>query len=137
VTYHFLPHTADIKVAIDGGTLDELLRDALAISRQLYVGTSPVESRERRPITLACDDVEELVHGFLRELLYQYATDNFIPAALEITQATPTTIRAVIAGERLDALRHATEPEVKAVTRHGFLVRCTEDGWHAEVVFDV
>jgi SHS2 domain-containing protein len=137
VTYRYLPHTADIRVAIDSPTLGDLLREALVVSRHLFVGDSKVAAREYHRLTLDAKDAEELVLAFLQELLYRYTTDGFVPATLTVDRVTPTALRSHLAGERLDPARHVAEPEVKAVTRHGLVVRHTDDGWRAEVLFDV
>ena len=39
MTYRFLPHTADVKVAIDGRSFEELLADGVLITRELLAGT--------------------------------------------------------------------------------------------------
>ena len=137
MTYRYLPHTADIRVAIDSPTLGELFGEAVVLARHLFVGDSDVEPDEHQPLTLAASDVEELLLAFLQELLYRYVTDGFVPTTVSIKGVTPTALTAQLAGERLDPARHIPEPEVKAVTRHGLVVRQTHDGWYAEVLFDV
>jgi SHS2 domain-containing protein len=44
MTYRYLPHTADIKVAIEAPTLEALFGDAVTVVRHLLVGRSPVAS---------------------------------------------------------------------------------------------
>jgi SHS2 domain-containing protein len=137
VTYRYLPHTADIMVAIDAPSFEALFHDGVRLTRQLLVGTSPVESGERHPVRLEMPGSEELLLAFFRDLLYRYETSGFVPAGLVITQLTTDCLEGQLLGEPFDATRHAPEPEVKAVTRHGLVVRETDRGWYAEVVFDV
>ncbi len=137
MTYRYLPHTADIKVAIEAPSLEGLLQDGLAIVRQLFVGESPVEKRAEQPLQLAAANAEELLLAFLRDLLYRYETSGFIPASLKIEHLDAGYVTGSLLGERFDSTRHQPEPEVKAVTRHGFVVRRTPEGWYAEAVFDV
>ncbi len=137
MTYRHLPHTADIRVAIEAPTLEAAFLDAVTLTRQLLVGTSPVEPREQRPVQLETTDTEELFLGFLRDLLYHYETSGFLPASLAIEHLDTVRLEGQLLGEPFDGARHAPEPEVKAVTRHGLVVRETHDGWYAEVVFDV
>lgn len=137
MTYRFLPHTADIRVAFQAPDLAGLLDDAVEVSRRLFVGESPVDDREGRPVTIDAPDAGELLLAFLRELLFAYGTSGFLPASLIVQDLSPTRLRAHLGGEPLDPARHEAEPEVKAVTRHAFSVRETEVGWEAEVVFDV
>jgi len=137
VTYRYLPHTADIRVAIEACSLEELFHDGLAIARQLFVGQSPVERRTENMVQLDAIDVEELFLRFLRDLLYRYETSGFIPAGVTAEHLDATHFAGRLVGERFDRTRHQPEPEVKAVTRHGLVVRKTDEGWYAEVLFDV
>lgn len=137
MTYRYLPHTADIKVAIEAPTFEAALLDALTLTRQLLVGTSPVESGEQHLVRLEMLDREELLLAFFRDLLYRYETTGFLPADLVVTRLDTGCLEGRLLGEPFDSTRHAPEPEVKAVTRHGLVVREIENGWYAEVVFDV
>jgi SHS2 domain-containing protein len=137
VTHRFLPHTADIKVAFETDALEALFVEATEVMRGLLAGTSPVEPREERPVELECSDVAELFLAYLKELVYQFAANGFLVAGVEIDQVDQTTLRARALGEALDPERHEHQPEVKAVTRHDFMVENRKDRWFAEVVFDV
>ena len=137
MTFEYLPHTADIKVAIAAADLHELFADATEIARQLLVGSSPVAASETRTIEIRASDTAEVLLEYLRELLYQFDADRFVAGEVELGRATPTSLKATVRGERFDPLRHETQPEVKAVTRHELVAERTEGGWRAEVLFDV
>lgn len=137
MTYRFLAHTADVRVAIDAANLEEVFSDAAAIVRRLCVGESLVRARQERQVALEGEATDELLLQFMRELLYWYETLGFLPAALEVERLEPTALRGRISGEVFDRRRHRAEPEVKAVTRHGLVVRRIDGGWQAEVLFDV
>ena len=137
MTYRFLPHTADIKVAFETDTLEALLVEATEVMRGLLAGTSPVEPREERLVELECSDATELFLAYLKELLYLFAAHGFLVAAVEIDRVDQTQLVARVRGEGLDAKRHEHQPEVKAVTRHDLAVERRGDSWYAEVVFDV
>jgi SHS2 domain-containing protein len=81
-------------------------------------------------------DAEELVHVWLRELLYRCSADGWVFGRFEVEEATPSRVRAVCHGEPIDPDRHAGT-EIKAVTWHDFRVEQTPDGWVAEVLFDI
>ncbi len=137
MTYRYLPHTADIKVAIEGNSFEGLLADGLLVTRQLLAGDRPVEPREERRLAVQGPDAVETFLDFLRELLFLHATDAFLPSAFLPDAVVETAVVGRIAGEPFDAERHEHQPEVKAVTRHGLVVERREHGWYAEVVFDV
>lgn len=135
--YRFLPHTADLRVTIESGNFDELIADGVLLMRELLAGAAPVGPREMRPISVVGPDAGETVHAFLREILYLHGTDGFLPSTFFPDAVSPVGVRGQLAGERADPLRHPAQPEVKAVTRHGFVVQRTERGWRSEIVFDL
>ena len=142
MTYRFLPHTADILVEIEAPTFAELLQEASAVARRLLAGESAVAASVARPVGVSGTSLDDLLFEYLRELLYQFATDGFIPARLEpdelhVTRMGPAALAGTVFGERFDAARHETQPEIKAVTRHGLQVTETPDGFRAEILFDV
>jgi SHS2 domain-containing protein len=137
MTHHSLPHTADIRIAFDTPTFGALLQEGVVVMRQLLAGDAVVEPRESRSLAVPGHEPAELFFGFLRELLFQAATEGFLPATFEPHESGAPGIRGELAGERIDPDRHEPQPEVKAITRHGFVVERRGDGWYAEVVFDV
>ncbi len=137
MTYQFLPHTADIRVAIEAPTLGALYADAADVMRELLAGHGTVEAREQRPLHVTGTEHGEMLLNFLRELLHQFETDGFVPARVQIQEVGAAGVTAEVHGELFEPARHEVQPEVKAVTRHGLVVRQTDAGWHVEIVFDV
>ncbi len=135
--YRFLPHTADIKVAIEAASFEELLADATDIMRGLLAGEGRVDAREERQVSASGADPSEVFLRYLQELLYLFETEGFLPAWVETERFTGNEVAARVGGEVYDPARHEHQPEVKAVTRHGLTVERRHDGWYAEVVFDV
>lgn len=137
MTHRSLPHTADIRIAFETATFTELLQEGLLVMRQLLAGDAAVAPRESRPVSIATGDPAEAFLGFLRDLLYLAATDGFVPATFTADGAAEFPGSGTLSGEPFDPARHEPQPEVKAITRHGFVVERRERGWYAEVVFDV
>lgn len=133
----YLPHTADLRVRLEAADLAGLFHEGAAVVRELVAGRSAVNAGESRSIALQAGDPAELFYRYLRELLYLFATERFVPATVHCTELSPTRIAATVRGETFDRDRHETQPEVKAVTRHGLVVERRESSWIAEVIFDV
>ena len=131
MSHRFLPHTADLRAELRAGDWPELLAAGVGLVRDILVGACPVEPREERRVALPAADEEERFFRFLRELVYLYDSEGFLPAAV----AAGEPLR--ILGERFDPLRHRSERQVKAVTRHGFRLARDERGYRAEVLFDL
>jgi SHS2 domain-containing protein len=95
-----------------------------------------VHSHAVRRVDLAADDPAELMFRYVRELLYLFATERFVPGQARV-MGGPEPVAVELHGEPFDAARHETQPEVKAVTRHLLDVQRNESGWYAHLVFDL
>lgn len=141
MTYHFLPHTADIRVRIEAPTFRGVLEDLVQVLRELTAGEGPVQPRAARVISIRALDPPELLLALCREVLDAFQLDAFVPARLELDTLAqppdPPSLRGRIVGEPFDPSRHETQPEIKAVTRHGLVAEPTVQGWRAELLFDV
>ena len=141
MTHRFLAHTADVRVAIEAATLRRLLEELTEVLRSLTVGPSPVRPRVERAIALEAPDAAELLLAFSREVLDAFQLDGFVPARVELDALAeppgPLALRGRLVGEPFDAARHATQPEITALTRHGLVAEPVAGGWHAELLFDV
>lgn len=138
----FLPHTADILVELEAPDAEGIFHEATSVIRTLVAGESQAAARIARTVNLGGNDLAELLFQYLRELLYLFSTETFVPARLEIdrldfSRQGPATVAGTVSGEPFDPQRHQTQPEVKAVTRHGLEVTATEEGFRARILFDV
>jgi SHS2 domain-containing protein len=129
--FRLLPHTADLRAVLEAADRPELYRVAAELVCFILVGSSPVAAVERREIALEAVDEPERLFRFVRELLFLYDVEAFLPAAVSF--GDPLTVR----GEVFDPARHASEHQVKAVTRHGYVFRQGPFGYHVELVFDL
>jgi SHS2 domain-containing protein len=100
-----------------------------------------VAPRSARAIAVTGSDPADLLLRFAREVLAAFALQALVPARFELDDlhlppAAPA-LAGHLLGEPFDPSRHAPQPEVKAVTRHGLRVGQNAQGWHAELLFDV
>jgi SHS2 domain-containing protein len=135
--YEFFDHTADIGIRAEAATQAELFQQLAAALTELLVEQSALEPREVKPVRLNAEAVDELAYLWLRELLYTFSTDKFIPSRITFSTLTEQTLEAELAGDRFDLGRHAQGREVKAITRH-LLQAGQENGvWRAQVIVDI
>lgn len=138
--YEIFEHTADLGIRIRAENLDELFVDA---ARGLFsvMAASPASVRSREELTfqLHGDNIEELFHDWLTELLYAFYTRRQVLTDFQVRvqAATASDLTATAKGEPIDTSRHEIGPEVKAITWHGLFVRQQGDGWIAEVIVDI
>ena len=93
------------------------------------------QAAEGSPRTLEVEsaDREALLVDWLNEILFVAETESWVPLEFEIREAFPTRLRAAVRGVSVnDPPSH-----VKAATFHGLRVTEGENGYEAEVIFDV
>jgi SHS2 domain-containing protein len=89
---------------------------------------------EWREVSVDSFDPESLMVDWLGELLYLYETTERVVAAAEVTEWTPTRLTARV---ELRPSSAAPAMHIKAVTYHQLQVVEEEDGWMAQVYFDI
>lgn len=115
----------------------------MAVLRELCVGPGAVVApRSARAIVANASDPADLLLQFAREVLATFALEALVPARFELDDlrlppAASVALSGRLLGEPFDPSRHQTQPEIKAVTRHGLRACQNAQGWHAELLFDV
>lgn len=135
--YELLDHTADIGIIVCGVELPETFGNAAYAMFDILTDIDEVKETGRFDIQVSANDVEELLVTWLDELLYRYETERVIFKRFVIEDMDKTSLRAVAFGEKMDPLRHEIKLEIKSVTYHQLKVEKTDDGWRAQVIFDV
>ena len=156
--YETFEHTADLGIRVRADGLDELFADAAkGLFSVMVANLEAVQSVEEVAFELTGDNVEELLHDWLAELLYTFCTRRLVLAEFQVSVgdlerghlARPVRpgrprsgsadcrLTAAARGEPIDVMRHVIDVEVKAITWCGFRVEQTADGWLAEVIVDI
>jgi len=135
--FEFLEHTADIGLRAFGKTLPELYENAARGMLELLASPRSVRATEEEKIEVSGADAVDLLVVWLHEILYRFDARKRIFADVRVDDFGEWRISATLKGERLDLSRHELREEIKAVTYHAARVEKTQEGWVAEVVFDV
>lgn len=129
--FRYLPHTADLQAVIESPDLEALYADAAALVREILVGDSPVHGAVTRRLRLEATDSTERFFRFVRELVYLYDTEGFLPAAVL------SMVPLQVTGERFSPPRHHSERQIKALTRHEYRLIREPAGYRATLLFDL
>lgn len=136
--WEFFEHTADIGVRIYGATLPELFVNA---ARAMYAALGELKKTDtgkQKSIELHAGSVEDLLHDWLAELLFEVEANRALYDEFDIQQVGPRTLRGELRGGLIDFAQSQTNEEIKAVTYHQLRVEQLADGrWRANVIFDV
>jgi SHS2 domain-containing protein len=152
VAHTFLPHTADLRAGVSGADLASLYQSAAELVREILVGGSAVAAAEQRQLAVAGAGEAERFFRFVRELLFLYDCEGFLPARVALTAGHAARSGrggsagsggsrggggVTVCGERFDPARHTSERQAKALTRHGYRFERTPAGYQAELLFDL
>ena len=135
--YKLLDHTADIGIIVSGKDASEAFGNAAYAMFDILVDIDKVEETDSLDLQASAENIEELLVAWLDELLYLYETERFICSRFSITDISDTSLHASVFGEKIDLARHEIKTEIKSVTYHQLRVEKTNDGWEAQVLFDV
>lgn len=135
--YEVLDHIADVQVRVFGDTLADLFANAAFALFDTMADIQSVPERTQRALDISADDLEHLVHAWLSELLFLFATQHLLLSRFHVLSVTPQRVTAEVGGEPLDLQRHTFYTEIKAVTYHQLRVERSPHGWVAEIIFDI
>lgn len=136
IRYRVLDHTADTGIIAYGATLSELFEHAAYGMFDLMFDLEPVPAGSSRRAAVTGDTPEELLVGWLAELLAIAEIDDLVFSRFGVDRLEESRVQGW-AGGALAAGRELRGPPVKAVTYHDLAVVEAPDGWWARVLFDV
>jgi SHS2 domain-containing protein len=136
--FEFFDHTADIGAHIYGRTLEELFRHAAAALFEALGQFQKSGTVGQRSVELEAPSLEDLLHDWLAELLYEVEANHILYDDLEIRQVDSHGMKALVRGGAIDFTRSQINEEIKAIIYHQLRVESLPDGtWRAMVIFDV
>ncbi|MGD0383321.1 MAG: archease [Thermoguttaceae bacterium] len=135
--YETFEHTADLGLRIRADDLNSLFAEAgRALFSVIVEKPEDIRTIEEIPFTINVNDVEELLHDWLTELLFTFHVRRLLLVKFDVNiQASGLT--AIAQGEKIDLKRHEINLEIKAITWHGLKVVQSPTGWLAEVIVDI
>ncbi len=137
MTIEELTHTADVRIRITAPNPAELFAEAARGMMQIMYGPcdSRVASEETEVVNLDADDLEDLLHDFLSELLYLSDVREMVYCSFQIL-LQDTHLSAVIRGVPFDRERHHGT-EVKGVSYYGLQIVKDGESYATVILFDV
>ena len=132
--YEVLPHTADFKIKVFGGTKEELFSNALlAMSSALRAKIKNKKSKIKN-IKIKSLDLGALLVDFLSEVLYLTQVNKEVYTDIKFKKFFNTHLEGNLFGQKVERFGE----DIKAVTYHNLDVHQREDGsWEAVILFDI
>ena len=133
----FLDHTGDTGIQVWGDSLEDIF--SIAAKGMFYVisESENIKSETEYPISLQADSNSELVVFWLSELNFLFATEGMLLSQVDQISVQDGRLEAVVTGEIFSPEKHEILREIKAVTYHQLILEQKNEGWFAQVIFDL
>lgn len=135
--YEYIEHTGDLGFKAYGTTREALFSHAAEAFFEALVRLETVQEKEERLIEVEADALDELMVGWLSELLFLFDTETLLLRRFEITHMKDRSLKATVSGELMDPTRHEIKTGIKAVTYHRLYVKQRAGIWEAQVILDI
>ena len=135
-SFEFIDHTADAGIRVEAPTVEDLFETAALAFSELVTSVDSVDCKVERRFELQEDDIEKLLVSWLQELLYLLDTEALVFSRFQV-RLEDLSLEAAAWGEVFDPKIHTVKTEIKAVTYHQLEVARSDQGWRAQVIFDI
>ncbi len=138
--FEYIDHTADIGIRAFGQSLEDAFSNAAKAMFLLMAKDNNIDVVESRDIELESDDIIFLFKKWLEELLYFFESEKLVFSKFELKIKVSDglyRLKATVYGEKYNPHKHGSGVEIKAVTYHMMDVGKSEDGYYAQVIFDI
>ncbi|MCG6980555.1 MAG: archease [Deltaproteobacteria bacterium] len=135
-SFEFIDHTADVGIRVEAPTLEDLFETAGLAFTEVVTSAESLDCSVERRFKLEEDNIETLLVSWLQELLYLLDTEELVFSRFQV-RLHDCSLEATAWGEVFDPDRHMIKTEIKAVTYHQLEVAESDQGWQAQVIFDI
>ncbi len=134
--FEIVDHTADVGIIAYGAGMSQLFANAARALFSLITELDDVAEVLYRDTELTAPDEESLLVAWLNELIYLFDVENIVFKRFDVTELSPTRLKARSYGEKVVGSRHKLKTGVKAATYHMLKID-RDDGCRAQVLFDI
>lgn len=140
VSCEIIDHTADIGIRASAPTIETLFQVCALGMMEIIMEGSSYKAEKRTteyPITIEGSDANDLLYGFLSELLYLFDGEAVIPLSFKDSKLEDGKFSTVMEGITFNQEIHNTETAIKAITFHNMKIENIENRWQTDVIFDI
>ena len=135
--YKTFNHTADLGIEVCGEDIKQLFINAGFALFDLITDMDKVEAKTSLALTVEGMNLEDLMVGWLRELLYMHQVKGYLFRSFAIHEMSEEALNATVMGEKFDSHRHELIREIKAATYHQIKVAREKGTWISRIVLDI
>lgn len=121
-----------------GDSLEDLFCACAVACFSAMTDPDLVDQTSSYEFEITADNVDDLLYNFIAELVFLKDSERTFLSHFEIRIAADrTSMKAVVAGERIDYNKHVIKTDVKAATYHGLHVRKKNSGFAVRMILDL
>jgi SHS2 domain-containing protein len=133
----YIDHTGDAGILLRAENLRQLFERAAWGMFSLLTNVAEIRLVEETRIQVEANDLPALMLAWLSELNYRHVTEHRLFGKFEVSVITNQMVFAKVSGETINPDRHTIFTEIKAVTFHGLRLEKSDNGWEAQIIFDL
>jgi len=133
----YIDHTGDAGIRLRAENLRQLFERAAWGMFTLLTNVAEIRLVEETRIQVEANDLPALMLAWLSELNYRHATEHRLFGKFEVSVISDQMVFAEVSGETINPDRHTIFTEIKAVTFHGLRLEKSDNGWEAQIIFDL
>lgn len=132
--FEIIPHTADVRLYVEGSSLEELFVAALEGMSSFIKDSTLSQYSLEENINLNCSNTTILLIDFLSDVLTYSQINKAVYKKIEFDSISSVSLKAKIFGEKVETF----DEDIKAVTYHEAEVKKNEKGnFETIIVFDI
>jgi SHS2 domain-containing protein len=135
--FEIIDHTADIGIAAFGDTFPELFANAALGMFSLMIESGKLTEDKQHKINLSSTDRETLLVDWLNELLFVYYDKYLVCKRFNFDKLSDTNLKATCCCAKINPTKQHILREIKAATHHMLSIDKIDNGYKAQVIFDI
>ena len=137
--YEIIEHTADVGIKANGASIEEVFENAARGMFDIIGGKLQLETGTEKKIEIRkkAETPEELLVGWLSELLYIFNKEEILFDDFKILELDNNSIISESSGKKIDLACTPLQTEIKAVTFHELKIERDKEGFSCKIIFDV
>lgn len=135
--FEVIDHTADVGIIAYGADVKDVFANAALALFSLITDPERVEEKLHLDVRASSQDRDSLLVEWLNELIYCFDVRHVLFKRFDISSLTDNELEATCHGEDFDPTKHKIRIGVKAATYHMLRLDKDNNGYKAQIIFDV
>ena len=136
MSYKFLNHSADVQVEIKEKNIKNIFINSIQAIKEI-ICEEKIKPLIEKKLTLHEENLEELFHSFLDEVIFLFDSEGFLVSKLKKIKINEKKnfCEAILIGDKKE--KYKIHSHIKAATYYKFFLKKEKKDWIGKITFDV